>query len=113
MGRAILNAILPLRLAALVLGACSEDGGESDQSQTGTGSRGDGAGTAKVRTVPEYGNLPTGRYSTGERFEPSVSFELGEGWLGLRPSEPSSLKVGYSAPGQEVAQGERLRFLNV
>ena len=113
MGRAILKAILPLCLAALVLFACSEDGGESDRSQTGTASGGESTGTAKVRTQPEDGNLSAGRYSTSERFEPSFSFELGEGWLVLRPSEPQSLKLGYVAPGQEVAQGKGLRFLNV
>ncbi len=109
----ILKAILPLCFAALVLVACSEDGGESDRSQTGTASRGDGGEAVKVRTVPEDGTLPAGRYSAGKRFEPSFSFELGEGWLVLRPSDPQSLKLGYTAPGQEVAQGKGLRFLNV
>ena len=66
-----------------------------------------------VRTVPEDGTLSAGRYSTGRGFEPSFSFELGEGWLVLRPSEHQSLKLGYTAPGQDVAQGKGLRFLNV
>lgn len=113
MVRSILKAILSLCFAALVLVACSEDAGESDRSQTGTASGEDSGGTAKVRTVPEEGTLSAGRYSTGERFEPSFSFELGEGWLVLRPSDPRSLKLGYAAPGQEVAQGKGLRFLNV
>lgn len=67
----------------------------------------------KVRTVPEEGTLSAGRYSTGESFEPSFSFELGEGWLVLGPSDPQALKLGYVAPGQQVAQGKGLRFLNV
>jgi hypothetical protein len=92
--------------------ACSEDGGEPDRSQIGTASTGDSAGTTKVRTVPEGGTLSAGTYSTGERFEPSFSFELAEGWLVLRPSEPRSLKPGYVPPGQEVAQGKGLPFLN-
>jgi hypothetical protein len=112
-GRVILKAILPLCFAALVLFTCSEDGGESGRSQTGTSSGGDNARTAKVHTVPEEGTLSAGMYSTGERFEPSFTLELGEGWLVLRPSEPQSLKLGYVAPGQEVAQGKGLRFLNV
>jgi hypothetical protein len=109
----ILQALLPLCFAALVLVACSEDGGEPERSQTGTASAGDGGEAVKVRTVPEQGPLSAGRYSTGERFEPSFSFELGEGWIVLRSSEPQSLKLGYVAPGQEVAQGKRLRFLSV
>ena len=113
MVKSIPKAILPLCFAALVLVACSEDGGEPDRGQIGTASAEDNARTAKVRTVPEDGTLPAGRYSTGKRFEPSFSFELGEGWLVLRPSEPQSLKLGYVAPGQEVAQGKGLRFLNV
>ena len=108
-----LRATLLLCFAALVLVACSEDGGESDRSQSGAASAEDNARAAKVRTVPEEGTLSAGTYSTGERFEPSFSFELGEGWLVLRPSEPRSLKLGYVAPGQEVAQGKGLRFLNV
>jgi hypothetical protein len=109
----VLKRILPLCLAALVLLACSRDDDESDHKQTGTGSAGDGAVTAKVRTLPQEGALPAGRYSTGESFEPSFSFELGEGWLVLRTSGTRSLKLGYAAPGQEVAQGKGLRFLDV
>jgi hypothetical protein len=110
--KSILKTIVPLCFAALVLVACSEDAGESDRSQIGPASGGDGAGTAKAGTVPEEGTLSAGRYSTGERFEPSFSFELGEGWLVLHPSDPQALKLGYVTPGQEVAQGKGLRFLN-
>ncbi|MDP9439791.1 MAG: hypothetical protein M3P49_13800 [Actinomycetota bacterium] len=96
-----------------MLGACSGDAGEPDRGRTGSPSGGDAEETAKVRTLPEDGALSAGRYATGERFEPSFSFELGEGWLVLPTSEPGSLKLGYAAPGQEVAQGKALRFLDV
>ena len=108
-----LQAILSLCFAAFVLVACSEDAAETDRSQAGPASGGDSGGTAKARTVPEEGTLPAGRYSVGERFDPSFSFELGEGWLLLRSSDPNSLRLGYVAPGQEVAQGKGLRFLNL
>jgi hypothetical protein len=109
----ILKAVLTLCLAALALGACSGDAGGPDRGQTGPPPGGDAGETAKVRTLPEDGALSAGRYSTGGRFEPSFSFELGEGWLVLPTSGPGSLKLGYVAPGQEVAQGKALRFLNV
>lgn len=108
-----LKAILSLCFATLVLVACSEDAAESDRSQAGPASGGDSGGTTKVRTVPEEGTLPAGRYSVSERFDPSFSFELGEGWLVLRSSDPDSLRLGYVAPGQEVAQGKGLRFLTL
>ena len=109
----ILKAVPSLCFAALVLGACSGGAGEPHRSPTGTASGGDAGGTAKARTIPEDGALFSGRYSTGERFEPSFSFELGKGWLVLPTSEPGSLRLGYVASGQEVAQGKALRFLNV
>lgn len=105
--------VLALCLSAFLLVACSQDADKPDRRQTGTASGSDGAATAKVRMLPREGTLSAGRYSTGEGFEPTFSFELGEGWLVLRPSGHRSLKLGYVAPGQEVAQGKGLRFLNV
>jgi hypothetical protein len=63
--------------------------------------------------MPEEGILAPGRYSTGEEFEPSFSFELGEGWRALSTSGPYSLELGYITPGTDVAEGKALRFLNV
>jgi hypothetical protein len=109
----ILKVVPSLCFAALVLGACSGAAGETDRSRPGTASGGDAGGMAKARTIPEDGALSSGRYSTGEGFEPSFSFELREGWLMLPASEPGSLRLGYVASGQEVVQGKARRFLNV
>jgi hypothetical protein len=53
-------------------------------------------GGHKARAIPEKGPLSAGRYSTQE-FEPSFSFELGEGWHIWYPEEPYSV---------ELAEGE-------
>ncbi len=106
--------LLLLCFAALVLVGCSEEADEPDRGQTDAAASEEGAAeAAKARTMPEEGVLPPGRYSTGDEFEPSFSFELGEGWRMLPVSEPYSLKLGYVAPGREVAEGKALRFLNV
>lgn len=105
--------ILSLYIAAFVLTACSERTDGPDRGQTDAASVGGAAEAAKARTVPEEGVLAPGRYSTGERFEPSFSFELGEGWRALPASGPYSLKLGYVTPGTDVAEGKALRFLNV
>jgi hypothetical protein len=112
-GGAILKAILPLCFATLVLVGCSESADGPDRGQTDAASGGGAAQAAKAHTMPEEGILAPGRYSTGEEFEPSFSFELGEGWRALRTSGPYSLKLGYITPGTDVAEGKALRFLNV
>lgn len=114
MVRHVGTVLLALCLVLVGPVACSpnvneSDGGQPDEKASGSGS----AITEKVRMVPEVGDLSAARYSTGESFEPSFSFEPGEGWLVLRSSGPQSLKLGYVAAGQEVAQGKGLRFLRV
>ena len=112
MGGAILKTVLLLCLAGFVLAACSEENREPE-TDAGSGGKG-GAGEVKqARKIPEGGVLAPGRYSTGERFEPSFSFELGEGWRVLPASAPHSLKLGYVKPDTVVAEGKVLNFLNV
>lgn len=105
--------MLVLCLTALVLAACSENTEEQRPEETEAASRDGASEAAKARTVPEQGVLAPGRYSTGEKFEPPFSFEVGEGWRVLPGSEPYSLRLGYVTPGREVAEGKALRFLNV
>jgi hypothetical protein len=107
---AILKTVLLLCLAAFLTAACSE---ETEEPETDAASR-EGAGEVQeTRTMPESGALVQGRYSTGERFEPPFSLELGEGWRVLSASQPYSLKLGYVAPGTVVAEGKVLTFLDV
>ena len=106
--------MLALFFAALVLVGCSEEQDEPDRGQNDEVSAGGAAGATKARTMAEEGILATGRYSSGEEFEPSFSFELvGEGWRALPASGPYSYKLGYLTPGRKVAEGKALRFLNV
>jgi hypothetical protein len=69
-------------LVAGVLAVCACGGGGQEDAQ--------------ARTIPEKGPLSADRYSTQE-FEPSFSFELGEGWHVWYPEEPYSV---------ELAEGE-------
>lgn len=106
--------MLLLWFAALVLVACSEEPDEPDRGHSDAAASGGGAReTTKARTMAEERALSPGRYSTEEEFEPSFSFELGEGWRVLPSSKPYSLKLGYITPDKDVAEGEALRFLNV
>lgn len=63
--------------------------------------------------MPEGGDLSPGRYSTGESFEPPFTFEVGRGWRVLPAPGPYSLTLGYVAPGNAVAGGKAIRFLDV
>jgi hypothetical protein len=86
----------------------------SNKPEADVGAGGGDAGEVEqARTIPEGGNLAPGRYSTGERFEPPFSFELGKGWRVLPAPDPHSLKLGYVNPDTVVAEGKVLTFLNV
>jgi hypothetical protein len=78
-GRTLTLALLWI---LLVLAVSSCEGGPQEET--------------KARTIPEKGLLSAGRYSTQE-FEPSFSFQLGEGWHVWYPEEPYSV---------ELAEGE-------
>lgn len=110
MAGAILKTVLLLCLAGLVLAACSE---EAKEPENDAGSGGGAGEVEQARKIPEAGNLPPGRYSTGERFEPPFSIELGKGWRVLPAPGPDSLKLGYVNPDRVVAEGKVLTFLNV
>jgi hypothetical protein len=113
-GGAILKAIVPLCFAALVLVACSEEPDKPDRGTNDATVPGGGAGeTGKARTMAEEGALSPGRYFTEGEFEPSFSFEIGEGWRVLPSLTSHSLKLGHVTPGNVVAEGKALRFLNV
>ncbi len=105
MGGVILKAMVALCFATLVLAACSEQPDEPDRGHNDAAASGGGAGeTGKARTIAEKGALSPGRYSTGEEFEPSFSFEIGEGWRVLPSSTSHSLKLGYISPDKVVAE---------
>jgi hypothetical protein len=106
--------MLALCFTALVVVGCSEQPDEPDQAHNDAAPSGRGAREmTKARTMSDEGALSPGRYSTGEEFEPSFSFELGEGWRALPASGSYSLKLGYITLGTDVAEGKALRFLNV
>jgi hypothetical protein len=115
MGGEILKVVLMLFFAALVLVACSERPDESEGGRDATtGSAGDSRETTeRVRTMAKRGTLSPGRYSTAKTFEPPFFVEVGRGWRVLPAPGPYSLRLGYLAPGREVAEGKALRFLNV
>jgi hypothetical protein len=95
-----------------MLFACSERTNGPDRGHTDAAAVGGAAEAPKARTMPEEGVLAPGKYSTGEEFEPPLSFKLGKGWRALPASGPYSLKLGYITPGTDVAEGTALRFLN-
>jgi hypothetical protein len=66
-------------LVVIVLSACGGGGGGGEQGGGGGGQ--DKQEQAKVRKLPEYGDLRPGKYVTDE-FEPDFSFGVvGEGWV--------------------------------
>ncbi len=96
-----------LVLAAFVvfaLSACGGGGG-GDQGEGGGGEQAQKE-QAKVRKIPDYGDLPPGKYVTDE-FESDFSFEVvGKGWV-LSGSE----ERGLVEMSQGVA-GPLLAFVN-
>jgi hypothetical protein len=66
---------LVVAFVVLAISAC----GRGDSGAAGGGEAGEEQ--AKARTVPEYGDLRPGKYTTDE-FEPAFSFEVvGQGWV--------------------------------
>ena len=94
-GWSVMPALLVV-LAVLALGACAGGGGG-----------GGGEGQAKVSTLPSYEQaLRPGEYRS-EEFEPSVSFEVGEGWSSTEEQFSDFIQLGQ--------QGDigTLQFANV
>jgi hypothetical protein len=57
-----------------------------------------GACGGGAKPLPEEsGSLPPGRYFT-EKFEPALSFEVGQGWAVATPEEPGLFGVVWRAP---------------
>jgi hypothetical protein len=72
-------------LVVIVLSACGGGGGGGEQGGGGGGQA--KQEQAKVRKLPEYGDLRPGKYVTDE-FEPDLSFGVvGEGWVVVGPEE--------------------------
>jgi hypothetical protein len=69
--------------------------------------QGGGPQQATARTIPQKGQLSAGTYFTQE-FEPSFTFELGEGWHVWYPEEPYSVEL---AEGE--GNGKQLAFYKV
>jgi hypothetical protein len=79
-----------LLMAAFLLFAVSACGGDvGDQGEGGGGEQAQKE-QAKVRKLPNYGDIRPGRYATDE-FDPAFSFEVaGKGWV-LSGSEERTL----------------------
>ena len=90
-----------LVLAAFVvfaLSACGGGGG-GDQGEGGGGEQAQKE-QAKVRKIPDYGDLPPGKYVTDE-FESDFSFEVvGKGWVlsGSEERGPVEMSQGVAGP---------------
>jgi hypothetical protein len=83
---------LLMAFVVLVLNACAGGGGA-----------GGGGAQGQERAIPKKGPLSPGKYSTRE-FEPSFSFELGEGWRVWYPEETYSVElVGGEGNDKQLA----------
>ena len=93
-GRTLLLLATTMALVlALVVGCGGGGGGQPQQQQQ------EQEEEAKVRAVPEYGDLRPGKYVTDE-FEPAFSFEVvGEGWLVGGAEEPGILDMRQGVEG--------------
>lgn len=97
------HALLSGLLAAfvvIVLSACG--GGGGDQGEGG-GGQAKQEEQAKPRKLPEYGDLPPGKYVTDE-FEPAFSFGVvGEGWVVGGAEERGALDVRLGVEGPVIS----------
>ncbi len=88
-----------LLMAAFLLFAASACGSGGDQGEGGGGEQAKQE-QAKPRKLPEYGDLPPGKYVTDE-FEPAFSFGvLGEGWVvgGAEARVTLDMRLGVEGP---------------
>ena len=109
-GRTLLRLAAAMALVLALVVGCGGGGGQPPQGEE----------EAKVRGVPEYGDLRPGKYETDE-FEPAFSFEVvGEGWIVGGAEEPGILDMRQGVKGgvlsfineQKVFDPSRLRELN-
>ena len=88
-GRTLLRLAAAMALVLALVVGCGGGGGQPPQGEE----------EAKVRGVPEYGDLRPGKYETDE-FEPAFSFEVvGEGWLIGGAEEPGILDMRQGVEG--------------
>ena len=100
-GRGAMRGRLSVLLMAafLLLAASACGGGGGDQGEGGGGEQAKQE-QAKPRKLPEYGDLPPGKYVTDE-FEPAFSFGvLGEGWVvgGAEARVTLDMRLGVEGP---------------
>jgi hypothetical protein len=97
---------LLVTLAVSALSACGGGAAGGDGGAGGGGGAEAAKEQAKARMFPDYGELPPGKYVTGN-FEPAFSFRVvGKGWVVTEGSEPTLVEMS-----QEVA-GPILAFLS-
>jgi hypothetical protein len=104
------HALLSGLLAAfvvIVLSACG--GGGGDQGEGG-GGQAKQEEQAKPRKLPEYGDLPPGKYVTDE-FEPAFTFGVvGEGWVvgGAEERGAFDMRLGVEGPVISFANEQKV-----
>jgi hypothetical protein len=91
-----LSVLLMAAFLLFAVSACGGDGG--DQGEGGGGEQAQKE-QAKVRKIPDYGDLPPGRYVTDE-FEPAFSFEVaGKGWVLSGSQERTLVEMSQGVAG--------------
>ncbi len=98
-----------LLMAAFLLFAASACGGGGDQGEGG-GDEQAKQQQAKPRKLPEYGDLPPGKYVTDE-FEPAFSFGVvGEGWVvgGAEERGVFDMRLGVEGPVISFANEQKV-----
>jgi hypothetical protein len=94
-------------LVVLALSACG--GGGGDQREGGGGEQAKQE-QAKPRKLPEYGDLPPGKYVT-DVFEPALSFEVvGKGWVvgGAEERGVFDMRLGVEGPVISFANEQKV-----
>jgi hypothetical protein len=109
--RQALRLVLLAALVVLALTACG-GGSQGEGGSQGGGGGGEQAKQeqAKPRKIPEYGDLPPGKYVTDE-FEPALSFEVvGEGWVvgGAEERGVFDMRLGVEGPVISFANEQKV-----
>jgi hypothetical protein len=91
-----LSVLVMAAFLLFVVSACG--GGGGDQGEGGGGEQAKQE-QAKVRKIPDYGDLPPGKYVTDE-FEPDFSFEVvGKGWVLTGSEERTIVEMSQGVAG--------------